>query len=123
MEIYVGSIPFKWKEKDLIALFEPFGKVESAKIVIDNITRQNKGFAFVTMPEDREAYAAIAALNGKEFLDRKINVTKSVSKDEQRKLKHKAEVNKSKRNSKSGIVGKGGGFRGFGKPSSGRRSS
>ncbi len=50
MDIHVGSIPFKWTEKNLIALFEEYGEVESAKIVIDKITRQNKGFAFVNMP-------------------------------------------------------------------------
>jgi RNA recognition motif-containing protein len=78
MDIYVGSIPFKWKDSNLVEIFGEFGEVHSAKIVIDKFTRQNKGFAFVEMPNDEEAKAAIAALDGKEFEDRNIIVNKSV---------------------------------------------
>ncbi len=77
MDIYVGSIPFKLKEKDLIALFEPFGEVASATIVISKTTRQNKGFGFVNMPNDTEAKNAISALNGSELMGRKIEVSVS----------------------------------------------
>ena len=51
MDIYVGSIPFKWKDKNLLELFSPYGEVNEVKIVIDKITRQNKGFGFVTMED------------------------------------------------------------------------
>jgi RNA recognition motif-containing protein len=78
MDIYVGSIPFKWKDSNLVAIFGEFGEVHSAKIVIDKFTRQNKGFAFVEMPNDEEAKAAIEGLDGKEFEDRNIIVNKSV---------------------------------------------
>ena len=59
MDIYVGSIPFKWKDKNLLELFSPYGEVNEVKIVIDKITRQNKGFGFVTMEDDAQAKAAI----------------------------------------------------------------
>ena len=78
MDIYVGGIPFKWKDSTLVEIFGEFGGVNSAKIVMDKFTRQNKGFAFVEMPNDEEANTAIKALNGKEFDDRKIVVNKSV---------------------------------------------
>lgn len=78
MDIYVGSIPFKWKEKDLVELFSSFGQVSSVKIVIDKITRQNKGFGFVSMPVDNEAFTAIESLNGQEFFGRIIQVSVSV---------------------------------------------
>ncbi|MFN3782525.1 MAG: RNA recognition motif domain-containing protein [Spirosomataceae bacterium] len=74
MDIFVRSIPFKYKEKDLIALFTPYGDVAEAKIVIDKATRQNKGFGFVKMPNEMEALAAILALNGAEIGDRKLQV-------------------------------------------------
>lgn len=76
MQIHIGSIPFKWKEKDLETLFEEYGTVITAKIVLDKMTRQNKGFGFVEMI-DEEGEVAIRALNGKEFLGRKIMVTES----------------------------------------------
>ncbi|MBC8046957.1 MAG: RNA-binding protein [Fimbriimonadaceae bacterium] len=79
MDIHVGSIPFKIKEAELKILFEQFGAVDSVKIIIDKITRQNKGFAFVSMPDDKEAYLAIDALNGTELKERKITVTRAGS--------------------------------------------
>lgn len=82
MDLYVGSIPFKWKEQDLMELFLPFGHVESAKIIIDKITRQNKGFGFVAMPDAESAGNAINALNGKEFDGRNIVVNMSQPKPE-----------------------------------------
>jgi RNA recognition motif-containing protein len=85
MDIYVGSIPFKWKDKNMYDLFEPFGSVITASIVIDKITRQNKGFGFVTMKNDHEAQAAITALHGTEHEGRSIVVNPSLPKGEIRK--------------------------------------
>lgn len=82
MDIFVGSIPFKMKSDELRALFEPHGEVESVKIIIDKITRQNKGFGFVVMPNVHEATAAIKELNGKEISGRTIIVSKSEAKKE-----------------------------------------
>lgn len=77
MDIYVGSIPFKWKQIDVETLFSEFGEVTSVKIIIDNITRQNKGFGFVTMSSNEDAQKAIKALDGTEHLGRTIKVSLS----------------------------------------------
>jgi RNA recognition motif-containing protein len=82
MDIYIGSIPFKWKDKNLLDLFEPYGEVLSAKIIIDKITRQNKGFGFVTMTDDAAAQNAIKSLNGTEIEGRNIIVNPSMPKGE-----------------------------------------
>lgn len=80
MDIFVGSLPFKMKDKGLKELFEPYGEVESVKIIIDKATRQNKGFGFVVMPNDAEANKAINELDGKEIMGRTIIVSKSEEK-------------------------------------------
>jgi RNA recognition motif-containing protein len=77
MDIFVGSLPFKLKEEELQLLFEQHGAVASCKIIMDKITRQSKGFGFITMPNDEEAKAAIEALNGSEVLGRNIAVSES----------------------------------------------
>jgi RNA recognition motif-containing protein len=77
MDIYVGSIPFKFKEADLEALFTPFGEVIGVKIVHDKITRQNKGFGFVEMKERKEGLKAINQLNGSEVDGRAIAVSEA----------------------------------------------
>ncbi len=85
MDIFVGSLPFKLKDSELLALFEAYGEVESAKIIIDKQTRQNKGFGFVVMPNDEEARQAIANLNGSEVMGRAIVANTAQPKSEQPK--------------------------------------
>ena len=77
MDIYVGSLPFKMKEAELREIFEKYGEVSSAKIIIDKITRQSKGFGFVEMPDDAQAKDAIANLNGQESMGRELVVNES----------------------------------------------
>ena len=74
MDIYVGSIPFKWKERHLYELFAPFGEVSETKIIIDKITRQNKGFGFVVIDNAASAKKAVEMLNGRVVNGQKIKV-------------------------------------------------
>ena len=67
MNIFVGSLSFKTTEEELQKEFEAFGEVDSVKIILDHETFKSRGFAFVTMPNQDQATAAIAALNGKEI--------------------------------------------------------
>jgi RNA recognition motif-containing protein len=67
MNIFVGSLSFKTTEEELQKEFEAFGEVGSVKIIVDHETLKSRGFAFVTMPNQDQATAAIAALNGKEI--------------------------------------------------------
>ncbi|RFS16767.1 RNA-binding protein [Emticicia sp. C21] len=106
MDIFVGSIPFKLKEKDLRALFEKYGEVTSVKIVKDKVTRQNKGFGFVDMPDEDAVRNAIHELNGTELMGRTLEVG----------ISEKKEAPKPKTNFKVNQQGKATGhFRGIGK--------
>ncbi|MEM5790424.1 MAG: hypothetical protein AAGU11_24140 [Syntrophobacteraceae bacterium] len=67
MNIFVGSLSFKTTEKQLQTEFEAFGEVESVKIILDQETLKSRGFAFVSMPNNEQATAAIAGLNGKQL--------------------------------------------------------
>src|SRR5208283_3973315 len=67
MNIFVGSLSFKTTEEELQKEFEAFGEVGPVKIILDHETLKSRGFAFVTMPNQDQATAAIAALNGKEM--------------------------------------------------------
>jgi RNA recognition motif-containing protein len=67
MNIFVGRLSFKTTEEELQKEFEAFGEVGSVKIILDRETLKSRGFAFVTMPNQDQATAAIAVLNGKEI--------------------------------------------------------
>ena len=81
MNIYVGNLSWGLKDQDLADLFTPYGEVASAKIVMDKFTQRSKGFGFVDMPNDEQAQAAIAQLNGSEVDGRGLVVNESRPKE------------------------------------------
>lgn len=68
MNIYVANIPFKATENELKGLFEEYGEVSSAKIILDKFTQRSRGFGFVEMTDDSAAQQAINSLNGHDFM-------------------------------------------------------
>ena len=77
MNIYVGNLSFKAGENDVRQAFAAFGAVSSVAIIKDQVTGKSRGFAFVEMPENTEAQAAIAGLNGKDLLGRPLMVNEA----------------------------------------------
>ena len=67
MNIYIGNLSYGTSEQDLEGVFKEFGEVDSVRIIKDNFTGKSKGFGFVGMPNQSQAQAAIAGLNGKEL--------------------------------------------------------
>ncbi len=86
MNIYVGNLNYNLTEDELRQVFEEFGEVSSAKIIIDKYSGRGKGFGFVEMANDEEASAAIEALNDKEVGGRnmKVNQAREKSDDNRR---------------------------------------
>jgi RNA recognition motif-containing protein len=77
MNIYAGSLSFQLTEAELKAAFEAYGAVSSTRIIMDRYSGRSKGFGFVEMPNEAEAKAAIAGLNGKELKGRKVNISEA----------------------------------------------
>jgi cold-inducible RNA-binding protein len=77
MKLYVGNLSFKTTEGELQQLFSQHGQVASASLVMDRETGRPRGFGFVEMPNDAEAQAAIAALNGQNFGGRDLTVNEA----------------------------------------------
>lgn len=73
LKLFVGNLPPATRETDVRSLFAAFGTVRSVDLAHDIFTGKCKGFCFVEM-EGHEARAAIAALNGKEFMGKQIKV-------------------------------------------------
>lgn len=65
-KLFVGSLPPTTTEESLQALFTPYGKVHSIKLIKDLFSGKCKGFGFLEM-EGHEARAAIAGLDGKSY--------------------------------------------------------
>jgi len=93
MNIYVGNLHYEIDEDFLKTVFEEYGAVESAKIIIDKYSGKSKGFGFIEMPNEDEGLKAVEALNGKEVKGRNLKVNQAREKSEtnfKKASKHKS---------------------------------
>ncbi|MCB0580724.1 MAG: RNA-binding protein [Phaeodactylibacter sp.] len=77
MNIFVARLNFDTDSDTLREVFESFGAVDSAKVIMDHFTGKSRGFGFVEMPNDDEAYAAIEQLNDSDLDGNTIVVKKA----------------------------------------------
>lgn len=62
--ISVARLNFDTNSESLRTAFEQFGTVTSATVITDSATGKSRGFGYVDMPDEQEARAAVAALDG-----------------------------------------------------------
>ena len=76
-KLYVGNLPYSFRDQDLEQTFGQFGAVQSAKVMMERDTGRSKGFGFVEMGSDAEAQAAIEGVNGQNFGGRNLVVNEA----------------------------------------------
>jgi len=74
MKLFVAGLPSDFDDVDLKEMFELYGVVHSAKVVMDRETGKSKGFGFVDMADDTEAKGAIETLDGAGIRGKKLAV-------------------------------------------------
>ena len=77
MSIYVGNLSYQVTEADLTSAFAEYGTVKRVQLPTDRETGRMRGFGFVEMNTDAEEDAAIAALDGAEWMGRDLKVNKA----------------------------------------------
>ena len=77
MKIYVNDISDEVTEEDIRRAFEVFGKVDSVSIVRDESAGESTDSAFIKMPSDQEASAAISGLSGSKLKGRTIQANEA----------------------------------------------
>lgn len=82
MTIYVGNLSFQATEDDIRDVFAEYGEVTRISLPIDRETGKKRGFAFVEMAEEAYEDAAIAELDGAEWLGRELRVNKARPREE-----------------------------------------
>ncbi|MHA4811985.1 RNA recognition motif domain-containing protein [Flavitalea flava] len=82
MNIYVSNLSFHTTDEDLKNLFEKFGAVSSAKVIMDKVSGRSRGFGFVEMSSEEEGKEAMASLNNKEIEGRAIAVSVAREKED-----------------------------------------
>ena len=75
MNIFASNVSFYTTEENLKDMFSEFGFVASVKISVGRETNDQHGFAFINMPSDVEARAALLGMNNKEVEGRMLSVS------------------------------------------------
>jgi len=81
MNIYVSNLGYSVSDEDLKGLFAGHGAVSSAKVIMDKLTNQSRGFGFVEMADDNAGQKAIKELNGIMVDGRSIKVSEARPKE------------------------------------------
>ena len=76
-KLYVGNLPYSFRDSDLESTFAAYGSVSSAKVMMERDTGRSKGFGFVEMGSDAEAQAAIEGVNGQNMGGRNLVVNEA----------------------------------------------
>jgi RNA recognition motif-containing protein len=76
-KLYVGNLPYTFRDSDLEQAFSRFGAVNSAKVMMDRDSGRSKGFGFVEMGSDAAAQSAISGMAGHEVGGRQLVVNEA----------------------------------------------
>jgi RNA recognition motif-containing protein len=77
IKIYVGNLSFDSSEGELQCLFEAYGAVDSARIIVDQFTNRSRGFGFIEMSNREEGLKAIQELDSKDLGGRALKVNEA----------------------------------------------
>lgn len=80
--LYVSNLSYGVDTQQLQDIFEAYGDIQSAKVIMDRETGRSRGFGFVEMSSDADANSAISALNGKEVDGRAMIVNEARPREE-----------------------------------------
>ena len=80
MKLIIRNLARSTTEKELKALFQEYGTIQSCDLVLDKATGGSKGFAFVEMPKPGEAKVAMKSLNNMTVASNKIRVKRAENK-------------------------------------------
>jgi len=85
MSIYVGNLSYEVSSEDLSSVFAEYGTVSRVQLPTDRETGKMRGFAFVEMASEAEESAAIAALDGAEWMGRDLKVNKAKPREDNKR--------------------------------------
>ena len=77
----MGNLSYNMDANSIASLFAQHGQVADVHIVLDQISRRPRGFAFVTMGSPAEAQAAISELDGQNVDGRTLRVNQAEARE------------------------------------------
>ncbi|MDA8390810.1 MAG: RNA-binding protein [Gammaproteobacteria bacterium] len=65
MNLYIGNLARTVTEADLEVIFEGLGHIVFIRLTEDDNSPDARGYAFISVVDERQAHLAVAAMNGK----------------------------------------------------------
>ena len=75
--LYVGNLAYDMDADSIRSLFARHGEVSDVHVVLDQVSRRSRGFAFVTMGSPAEAQGAMNELDGQIIDGRTLRVSEA----------------------------------------------
>lgn len=97
MNIFVAKLSRKTTSDSLRSLFEQYGEVSSAKVVMDRDTGFSKCYGFVEMEDDDAAALSISELNETDYEGHTIVVKKAEPRPQQQRTPNRGGGNFQRR--------------------------
>ena len=114
MSIFVGNLPFRAEQEDVIELFAQFGEVTNCALPLERDTGRKRGFAFIEMADESLEDAAIEGLQGAELMGRPLRINKAEPRGSAPRRGGGGYGGGGYRGGGGGYGGGGGGYRGGG---------
>lgn len=78
--LFIYHLPATFSDYDLFDLFHSFGKILSAKVIVDLNTQMSRGYGFVSFDNPDSAQMAIDVMDGYAIGKKKLKVQRKVKK-------------------------------------------
>lgn len=100
--IFVGNIPYSFEERDVVNMFERFGRLKTVSVPIDRYTRRNRGFTFVEFEQRADAEDAFNKYSGYEIEGRKLRLDWDIGRTAKDTIKETTRVSSPRRDYRNG---------------------
>lgn len=74
VKLFISGFPLNSTELEIVQLVGPYATVSTIKIVRDKVSKKCKGYAFLEVADQKQAEAAMDALNGTALGDRELTL-------------------------------------------------
>jgi RNA recognition motif-containing protein len=79
VKLFVGNLNLQTTSEDLNVVFQAFGAVKTAVVMMNPTTGEGHGYGFVEMLNDADALSAMQNLDGYRFMERPLRVLRQTA--------------------------------------------
>jgi len=75
--LYISNLPLETRTEDLRLKFERFGTIDECRVISNPVSKESRGFAFLTFSDLKSSEEALAMMDGKEYDGKVLRVEKA----------------------------------------------